>query len=167
MDRAFVGLLVLLWVSCGSPEPSEPVQSPLDTITTPPPSQILRLDNPGTFTEVSYHPNGKIAAITKQGYVNSCSAPVGTHYFFSKTGKLEQEVTYDHWILSPDEGCHSSVIQELYIHTFHANGQLKSQYQLQSCYECEETKFGLWMTYDEAGNVLSEEFFEKEYREDK
>ncbi len=112
---------------------------------------------------IEYHSNGRIKSITEGGDVNTCGTPVGTHYYFDESGNLIRKERYDVWILNPNEGCHTSVIQDKYIVEFYTNGKLKSKKQVQSVYEGEDFKFGYWEEFDLNGKLVEEKFFKRHY----
>jgi len=100
-----------------------------------------------------FYKNGQIESTGKQGNVFGCGNTVGFSYEYDSLGNCLTKKYYDHFLLEGEEGCHETrtVIS---VTEFYSNGEIKSTYKIETCYECDECYCGLKETFDLQGNRI-------------
>lgn len=104
----------------------------------------------GTFR--TYHKNGQVKTITRQGLYNGCGVPIGIDSNFNSAGILIKTIAYDH-SNKGGKGCHN-IYTKSTITLYYENGRAKVEQFFLSCYECTPVAIGTWKWYDKKGNII-------------
>ena len=118
----------------------------------------------GKWTE--YYSNGNIKARGQTADQFACWANVGDFEYYDINGVLLRVLTYDNWLMNPNDGCHSMIINMKLIE-YYKNGNIKAEKYYQSGYEDfmfsdfynnseieKDYKCGNWQFYDITGKVI-------------
>ncbi|MCL5247797.1 hypothetical protein M4I21_18465 [Cellulophaga sp. 20_2_10] len=118
----------------------------------------------GKWTE--YYSNGNIKAKGQTSDQFACWANVGDFEYYDTNGVLLRVLTYDNWLMNPNDGCHSMIVNMKLIE-YYKNGNIKAEKHYQSGYEDfmfsdfynnsefeEDYKSGEWKFYDITGKII-------------
>jgi len=106
-----------------------------------------------TSSYKEFYADGTLKAIRHEGVFNGCHMPLGTDTVFYPSGKIEATIFYDNRKSLIDEGCHQGWTIET-MHTFYANGTIRSISQTRHTYEGNACDCGEWRWLNTKGKVI-------------
>ncbi|MEN8928592.1 MAG: hypothetical protein ABF242_09690 [Flavobacteriales bacterium] len=81
-----------------------------------------------------------------------------TLFFYDISGNLASTRFYENYKPYEDASCHET-ITNISIKEYYPSGKLKATKQIETCYQCEETRVRAWMYYSETGELDSTKIY--------